>query len=258
MNNLSVTIVQSNLVWEDAEANLSKFSSLLKDVRNTDLIILPEMFPTGFSMKPSELYEEEHGSTLQWMKLLSKEKDAAVCGSIIVKQGESYYNRLYFVQPEGRVHKYDKRHLFTLAGEEKVYSPGKERLVLEFRGWKIMPLICYDLRFPVWCRNDAEADLQIFVANWPERRSEAWKTLLKARAIENMCYLAGVNRVGADGNEVMHSGDSAIYDELGKIVAQASPLEEQVVTIELDRNQMLESRKRFNFLNDRDQFEVKI
>lgn len=258
MNNLRITIVQANLVWEDVEANLSKLSTLLADVVNSDLIILPEMFPTGFSMKPADLFEEENGMALTWMKKLSQEKDAAVCGSVIVKEKGEYYNRLYFVQPDGTVAKYDKRHLFTLAGEEKVYSPGKERLVVEYKGWKIMPLVCYDLRFPVWCRNDVEADLQIFVANWPERRSEAWKTLLKARAIENMCYLAGVNRVGADGNDVMHSGDSAVYNELGQIVAEATPFEEGVITIELDREKMLESRKRFNFLNDRDAFEVKV
>ncbi|WP_417600195.1 amidohydrolase [Owenweeksia hongkongensis] len=256
MNQLSISLVQADLVWENKEANLEKQQVLIDDISNSDIIVLPEMFPTGFSMKPEALYEETGGEVLQWMQQVAKEKDAAICGSVIVRENANYFNRLYFVEPSGNVHKYDKRHLFTLAGEEKVYSAGNEHLLVNFRGWKIMPLVCYDLRFPVWCRNTEEADLQIFVANWPERRSEAWKALLKARAIENMCYLAGLNRVGADGNDVMHSGDSGVYDELGEKIGAPAPFKEEVVTITLDRNKMHESRKRFNFLNDRDSFTI--
>lgn len=256
MNQLSVSLVQADLVWENKSANLDKLQGLVEGISNTDIIVLPEMFPTGFSMKPSELYEEADGDVLRWIQKLAKDKDAAVCGSVIVREDDNYYNRLYFVEPSAKVYKYDKRHLFTLAGEEKVYTAGNEHLLVDFRGWKIMPLVCYDLRFPVWCRNTQEADLQIFVANWPERRSDAWKTLLKARSIENMCYLVGLNRIGADGNGVMHSGDSAVYDELGNKLGAPAPFKEEVVTIALDRNKMHESRRRFNFLNDRDSFTI--
>ena len=256
MNQLSVSLLQADLVWENKQANLDKLETLMKDISKIDVIVLPEMFPTGFSMKPESLYENAGGESLIWMKKLAKEKNAAICGSVIVREGSDYFNRLYFVEPSGEVHKYDKHHLFTLAGEEKVYTAGKEHLIVDFRGWKIMPLVCYDLRFPAWCRNTQEADLQIFVANWPERRSEAWKTLLKARAIENMCYLVGVNRVGADGNAILHSGDSAVYDELGTQIGAPTPFKEEVLTITLHRDKMLESRKRFNFLNDRDSFTI--
>lgn len=257
MNNFRVSLVQADLVWEDKMANLSNLESLVSQIDQTDLIILPEMFPTGFSMRPEMLFDEVEGESLQWMKKLAKKKDSAICGSVIVKEGGSYYNRLYFVKPDGDVETYDKRHLFTLAGEEKIYTAGKQRLLVEWKGWKILPYVCYDLRFPAWCRNVEEADLMIFVANWPERRREAWQTLLKARAIENMCYLVGVNRVGADGNGVMHSGDSAMHDELGNLIESPEPFKEQVITVELDREKMLQSRKRFNFLNDRDEFDIR-
>ena len=256
MNQLSVSLVQADLVWENKRSNLQKLEGLINGISTTDIIVLPEMFSTGFSMKPEALYEDIDGVALKWMQKMAKEKDAAICGSVIVQEGGKYFNRLYFVEPSAKVQKYDKRHLFTLAGEEKVYSAGSEHLLVDFRGWKVMPLVCYDLRFPAWCRNTHEADLQIFVANWPERRSEAWKTLLKARSIENMCYLVGLNRVGADGNEVMHSGDSAVYNELGEKMGGPIPFNEEVVTITLDKEKMLQSRKRFNFLNDRDSFTI--
>ena len=180
----------------------------------------------------------------------------AISGSVIVKDEAQYFNRLYFVLPSGEYEVYDKKHLFTLAGEEKVYSAGKSRLVIQYKGWRIMPLVCYDLRFPVWCRNTEEVDLQFFVANWPNRRAEAWKALLKARAIENMCFVAGLNRVGNDGNEVYHSGDSALYDELGNIKLQLSAGKEEVKSIELNKKRMHESRQHFQFLSDRDSFEI--
>lgn len=256
MNKLSVSLVQADLVWENKQANLDRLEELIKGISNTDVIVLPEMFPTGFSMRPEGLYEDVEGEVLFWMQKLANKKDAAVCGSVIVREEAKYFNRLYFMEPSGEVYSYDKRHLFTLAGEEKVYTAGNKHLIINFRDWKIMPFVCYDLRFPAWCRNTQEADLQIFVANWPERRRDAWKTLLKARAIENMCYLVGVNRVGADGNDVTHSGDSAVYDELGEKIASPEPYKEEVVTVNLDREKMLASRKRFNFLNDRDRFTI--
>ena len=258
MDHLRVSLVQADLVWEDKEANLEKLARMVDQIDETDLIVLPEMFPTGFSMRPDALFDDVEGESLQWMRKLAKTKNSAVCGSVIVEVGGNYFNRLYFVKPSGDYQKYDKRHLFTLAGEEKVYTSGNERILIDWRGWKILPYVCYDLRFPVWCRNVEEADLMVFVANWPERRRDAWKTLLKARAIENMCYLVGVNRVGADGNDVMHSGDSAVYDELGKVIGAPEPFKEELVTVVLDRENMLRSRQRFSFLADRDQFEVKL
>ncbi len=255
MNNLSLTLVQTSLVWQDKAANFQKIESLLASTSNIgDLIILPEMFTTGFSMTPEDLWDEPSGETLQWMRKIAAKYESAVSGSAIIKDAGNYYNRLYFIYPSGEYKTYDKRHLFTLAGEEKVYTAGKEQLFVDFKGWRIMPLVCYDLRFPVWCRNTTDADLQIFVANWPERRSMPWKALLKARAIENMCYVAGLNRVGNDGNNVSHSGDSMVLDELGNEVVALTPFKEEVVTIKLDREKMLESRKRFQFLADRDSF----
>lgn len=254
MDKLTLTLVQADLSWEDAEANFFHLDNLIQSVPDTDLIILPEMFPTGFSMQPAHLYDLPEGKTLQWMQNLASERDAAVTGSVIIKDGGVFYNRLYFVFPSGEYQIYNKRHLFTLAGEEKVYSAGKKHLLVEYMDWKIMPLICYDLRFPVWCRNIYEADLQIFVANWPERRVQAWQSLLKARAIENMCYVAGVNRIGNDGNGIHHSGDSVIHDELGNDLLRLTPSKEEVKTFSIEKSKMLQSRNRFGFLHDRDHF----
>ncbi len=255
MNNLSLTLVQSSLFWEDKLANFRKMESLLASAsRVGDIIVLPEMFTTGFSMTPEALWDEAQGETLLWMQNMAEKYNAAICGSAIIKEEGSYYNRLYFVYPNGEYKTYDKRHLFTLAGEEKIYTAGTGQLFVEFKGWRIMPLVCYDLRFPVWCRNTNGVDLQIFVANWPERRSMPWKALLKARSIENMCYVAGVNRVGEDGNGVAHSGDSLVHDELGNEIVALTPFQEEVVTVQLDRQKMLDSRQRFQFLSDRDSF----
>lgn len=254
MDQLKISLVQADLNWEDQESNFQLFEDLIDELEETDLIILPEMFTTGFSMKPGDLYDEPEGKTLQWMKQQATSKNCALTGSAIIKDGEHFYNRLYFVFPDGEYRQYDKKHLFTLAGEQKIYSAGKEHLLIDYQGWKIMPLICYDLRFPVWCRNTQQADLQLFVANWPERRNYAWKTLLRARAIENMCFVAAVNRVGEDGNGVSHSGDSVVLDELGKEIGELEPHHQQVKTFSLSRERMLKSRERFQFLSDRDSF----
>lgn len=253
---LDITLIQTDLSWQDRDSNIQRFEKHLENVGETDLVVLPEMFTTGFSMKAESFYEEEGGPTLQWMLKTSAAIDAAICGSVITKEGDHYFNRLFFVLPSGHYYKYDKRHLFTLANEQDTYTAGKESIVVEYKGWKIKPLICYDLRFPVWCRNKEEADVMLFVANWPERRSDAWKTLLKARAIENMCYVAGVNRVGNDGNEVYHSGNSGLYDELGRELLKFEDGSEGVKTYKLDHEKMMASRKRFNFLNDRDDFTI--
>ncbi len=258
MDQLQISLVQPYLHWEEPDSNRQHLYHLIQNIADTDLIILPEMFATGFTMQPLALAEPESGASVRWMKKLAREKEAAVCGSLVISENNKFYNRLFFVKPDGSYHTYNKRHLFTLAGEEKVYTAGKEQLVVEYAGWKIMPLVCYDLRFPVWCRNTAEAELMIFVANWPERRSEAWKSLLKARAIENMCYVTGVNRVGNDGNEVFHSGDSGVYDELGQLLSDFAPGQEQVKTFTLQKEQVHRSRERFSFLKDRDLFRIEV
>ncbi len=256
MNELKITLTQPFLHWEQSQANRKHFDDLLRDIPATDLILLPEMFSTGFTMKPLAVSEEENGPSVKWMQELSKEKNAAVCGSLVIAEHGDFYNRLFFVLPDGTYRTYDKRHLFTLAGEQKVYKGGNERLLIEYRGWKILPFVCYDLRFPVWCRNTEEAELMLFVANWPDRRSEAWRTLLKARAIENMCYVAAVNRVGDDGNGVYHSGYSGLYDEVGNLLSDFEAGQEEVKTYSIKKDAVYESRERFSFLKDRDRFQL--
>ncbi len=258
MNELNITLAQPYLHWEQPHLNRKHFNALLKEIHSTDLILLPEMFSTGFTMKPLDLAEPEDGVTVNWMKDLAREKEAAVCGSLIISEEEAFYNRLFFVLPDGSIKTYDKRHLFTLAGEEKIYTGGSKRLLVQYKGWKILPYVCYDLRFPVWCRNTEEAELMIFVANWPQRRSQAWKSLLRARSIENMCYVAGVNRVGNDGNDVFHSGDSGLYNEMGELISNFKPGQEEVKTYTLKKDAVHASRERFSFLKDRDQFHLEI
>lgn len=222
------------------------------------LLVLPEMFNTGFSMEPHCFQNTAAKSGIDFMRYLSETFKTAVVGSLITPDGGKYYNRLYFITPEGDEYAYDKRHLFTLAGEEKVYTPGTERLIVEYQGWKICPMICYDLRFPVWSRQQPEEnyDLLLYVANWPHRRSHAWRSLLPARAIENMAYVAGVNRVGYDAKGVYHSGDSAVYDVLGQALATAGEGREQVVTAVINKLELLELRNSLGFLNDADPFRL--
>ncbi len=262
-NELKVYGLQISMHWEDVEANLRRYDEWLSQLSPgmADIIVLPEMFQTGFSMKPQLFAEEPGGSTTQWMQAQSRRLDAAITGSIMIVEGGKYYNRLLWVTPDGAVRHYDKRHLFSLAGEEKVYAPGKERLLVEWRGWRILPLVCYDLRFPVWARNRmtdgaAEYDLALFVANWPERRVAAWSKLLVARAIENQCYIIGVNRVGEDGNGVYHSGHSAIHDAFGETMAAASPGKEEWMSAVLEKEKLADIRSKLSFLADQDQFEI--
>ncbi len=201
MDNFLVTLVQSHLDWEAPQSNLDRFTALMEPLAGkTDLIILPEMFTTGFAMQPAPLAESSDGPTLEWMKKMARQLKAVVTGSIIAEEAGKYYNRLYWVEPGGRILHYDKRHLFGMAGEGDHYASGQERLIIDYEGWRICPLICYDLRFPVWSRNTEEIDLLIYVANWPETRANDWCTLTTARAIENQCYVAAVNRIGEDGN----------------------------------------------------------
>ena len=212
------------------------------------------MFTTGFSMNAEALAEEKEGTTLEWMQQIAKEKDCAITGSLIVKDSGHYFNRLYFVYPNGDFRQYDKKHTFTLAGEHKVYTAGKELLLVELEGWKICPLICYDLRFPVWARNTQDYDLLLYVANWPAKRIAAWDALLKARAIENMSYCIGVNRVGLDGNGHEYTGHSAVYDVLGEHISTLNFEQEFVETITLSAEHIRSNRKHLQSLNDRDEF----
>ncbi|MBW2367119.1 MAG: amidohydrolase [Deltaproteobacteria bacterium] len=218
MPDLNVTLIQTELVWENISANLSAFDRLIDTVPPaSDLIILPEMFTTGFSMKPEPLAQEMDGSSVHWILGKAAERDCDMVGSVIIRSENGCYNRLLWAKPDGSLHTYDKKHLFRMAGEEKVYRAGSELLTVSLKGWRIRPFICYDLRFPIWTRNiDNQYDVALFVANWPEPRSAHWQTLLMARAIENQSYVVGVNRVGTDGNAIAYSGDSCVVTPLGE------------------------------------------
>jgi len=256
VQNLRVSLVQADLHWEDKTANLAAFTRRLAPLSGlTDLIVLPEMFTTGFSMNPSRLAEPTEGPTLEWLARQAADTGAAITGSFIAQVEGRYYNRLVWMQPDGVFFTYDKRHLFTLAGEHQHYAPGNSRLVVEWKGWNILPLICYDLRFPVWSRNIEAYDLLLYVANFPERRSHAWKSLLIARAIENQVYTIGVNRVGADGNGIYHAGDSMLVDFQGQIQYILSH-QEGLFTATLARDLQQNFREKFNFLADRDRFSI--
>ncbi|KAB2813977.1 amidohydrolase [Phaeocystidibacter luteus] len=258
MNDLKVSLVQTALHWEDAKANRAHFDSLLASVEDVDIIFLPEMFSTGFSMKPEELAEPMGGPTVSWMMAQAAAKSAVIAGSVIILEEGNYFNRLIWAEPNGIVKSYDKRHRFTYAGEDEHYTAGADRPTWELKGWKVRPQVCYDLRFPVWSRNDNDYDLIFYVANWPERRNYPWKTLLRARAIENMACVVGLNRVGEDGNGVAHSGDSVILNALGEPIAEATPHQEEVITAVLSKEELQSTRERFRFLNDRDQFDIKV
>lgn len=256
MSNLRITTVQSYLHWEDKTQNLAMFDQKLKGLMGaTDLIILPEMFSTGFSMNTEELAESMDGTTMQWLKQKAAEMKAVITGSFIAIENGQYFNRLVWMQPDGIYQTYDKRHLFTLAGEQHYYSAGKERLIVNYKGWKICPLVCYDLRFPVWSRNTEDYDVLIYVANFPERRHHAWKSLLVARAIENQAYTIGLNRVGKDNNDIYYSGDSVVLDYAGQARYQVSHIED-VFTTSLSYEDLKTFRSKLNFLPDRDRFEI--
>ncbi len=254
-NELNITLIQAALVWENPEANRNQFSEKIAALTTkTDLIVLPEMFTTGFTMNAEALAEEAEGTTLKWMQSQASTYDTAITGSVIVKEGESYFNRLYFVFPTRDVVTYDKKHTFTLAGEHKIYTAGTKKLLVDYKGWKLCPLVCYDLRFPVWSRNTEDYDVLLYVANWPEKRIKAWDTLLQARAIENMSYCIGVNRVGMDGNGHSYVGHSAVYDVLGEQISTAENDVEFTQTIILDKEHITQHRKHLQFLVDRDRF----
>lgn len=264
---MDLTFIQTYLYWEDRKKNLDHFEKLIDSIRRkTDLIILPEMFTTGFSMRPEKIAEPANGETLAWMKRKAKEKTAVLTGSVAVEENGNYYNRLFWIKPDGTYHVYNKRHLFRMGKEEQHYMPGTERIITTIGGWKICPLICYDLRFPVWSRNKLvskknseswEYDVLIYIANWPEVRSYPWKQLLIARAIENQCYVVGLNRIGKDGNDFSHAGDSVVINPRGEVISKTRANEESVETITLDRNYLDEFRKTFPVGLDADNFELK-
>lgn len=262
---LRISLVQTALAWEDKPANLDHFARLIAPFRNqTDVIVLPEMFSTGFSMNASSLAEDDNGTGLAWMKEQASSLSAVVTGSLITEDNGQFYNRLYWVTPEGKVSHYDKRHLFSFANEEQHYSAGSSRLIVELNGWRICPLVCYDLRFPVWSRNhaldetvaDTAYDLLIYVANWPEARRKPWMNLLEARAHENQVYVAGVNRIGEDGKGINHSGDSAVYSPKGEKLSTLPSSTEGVETIALDWHALADFRQKFTVWKDKDDFRL--
>jgi len=256
MQQLRITTVQSSLHWENIDANLERFSEKLAGLQNqTDLVVLPEMFTTGFSMNAQQLAETMDGKTMQWMASKAAETGAVITGSFIAREKGAFYNRLIWMRPDGTFDTYDKRHLFRLAKEDDFYKAGKKRLVTTWKGWKICPLICYDLRFPVWSRNTEAYDLLIYVANFPERRSKAWKNLLLARAIENQAFTVGVNRVGTDGKDIFYSGDTSVIDYAGHILYRASQVE-AVFSTKISLSDLKTFRKRLAFLADSDDFEL--
>lgn len=264
MTDLTVSLVQTDLVWEDREANRDMLERRIKGIaERTNLIILPEMFTTGFSMQPETLHESMDGPSIGWMRRLAAAKGAIITGSLIIRDESGFRNRLIWMLPDGNLGYYDKRHCFSLAGEQEHYIPGNRRFIASVNGWRVNLCICYDLRFPVWTRQTPdtgngrpEYDILVYVANWPEKRSQAWRTLLPARAVENQCYVIGVNRVGEDAQGNGHSGDSMVVDPLGDILLH-NRFEECISTITLDRNHLEDVRSRMPFWRDADSFIIR-
>ena len=258
MSNLTITSIQTDLQWEDKKNNLEMLEEKIAGIKEkTEIVVLPEMFSTGFSMRPELLAENMEGESLQWMKRIAAEKKIILTGSLIIEEKGKYYNRLIWMQPDGQYGYYDKRHLFAYAEENNHYTAGTKKLIVSVKGWKINLLVCYDLRFPVWARQTSETkyDVLMYVANWPDRRIIAWKTLLQARAIENECYVVGVNRVGDDGKNIHYSGESMMIDPMGEILYHKKE-EEDIFTLTLDKNHLNSIREKFPFWKDADEFQI--
>lgn len=252
---MKISIIQTALTWEDAAANRANFTQKINSIAETDLIILPEMFASGFTMNPQAVAETMDGDTVKWMQQTATAKNCAITGSLVIEEDGTFYNRLLFVLPNGEIKSYNKRHLFSYAGEHEFYTAGAEKLLVDYKGFRICPLVCYDLRFPVFARNNNDYDVLLYVANWPQVRTLAWDTLLRARAIENLSYTIGVNRIGQDANGHAYVGHSQIIDPLGNYITE--PFEDDaVVTINLDKQTLLDTRQKFAFLNDRDSFSI--
>lgn len=280
MDDLKITLLQSELFWEDIDANLQMFAGKISGIKEpSDLIILPEMFNTGFTMNTQSLAEGMNGRTVQWLARMARESKSVICGSLIIEEKEHYYNRLIWMKPDGDFEMYDKRHLFRMANEQNHFTAGSNKIIVTLKGWKICPLVCYDLRFPVWSRNklavsnwqsdenklaignwqssqSPDYDALIYIASWPERRNQHWKTLLLARAIENQSYVIGVNRVGNDGNDVVYSGDSAVINAKGEIISDIQPYENGVYSYILNHIELNELRQSFPVGLDADGFEI--
>ena len=253
---MKIALLQAPLIWENPIANRKYFEEkIISITENVDLIVLAEMFTSGFTMNPKAIAETMQGETVSWLQALAKAKNIAITGSLVIQENGNFYNRLVFVFPSGEIKTFDKKHLFTLAGEDKIYTSGTEKIIIEYKGFKICPLICYDLRFPVFARNTEDYDVLIYVANWPKPRINSWDALLKARAIENMCYTIGVNRIGEDPNQHHYPGHSQAIDFLGNYIIEPQETE-GVFIVNLDKNTLLESRQKFGFLNDRDAFKM--
>ncbi|MGD2272342.1 MAG: amidohydrolase [Desulfobacterales bacterium] len=258
MPDLKITLIQTELFWEDIQANLEHFDQQIDSIaEDTDLIVLPEMFTTGFSMNAAPLAQHMTGTAVKWLQNKTKQKGVDIVGSIIAIEKHKYFNRLLWAKPDGQLIHYDKKHLFRMLGEEKVYSAGDKNITVALRGWKIRPFICYDLRFPAWTRNTGMAyDVAIFIANWPKKRASHWKVLLQARAIENLCYVVGLNRIGTDGNDLDYGGDSSLIDPAGNVLFQKSH-EPCVHTAVLSHRQLEAYREAFPAWRDADQFTVR-
>lgn len=260
---LTVSLIQTQLFWEDVSANINMLQQKINPLKGkTELVILPEMFSTGFSMQPEKFAETMDGKTVEWMKQIAAENKIILTGSLMIEEAGNYYNRLIWMLPNGSYGFYDKRHCFAYAKENEHYTAGNKRLIASVKGWKINLQICYDLRFPVWARQsfnkraeEREYDILLYIANWPERRNHAWKSLLLARAIENQCYVIGVNRVGNDGNNIYHSGDSMVINPLGEILYNKAH-EEAVFTITLNKEDLVNIRTKFPFWKDADDFKI--
>ena len=256
---LHIAAIQANLIWEQPEQNRQNFEQVMRKMSaDVELVVLPEMFSTGFTMNPQSVAETMEGETVSWMKATATSRKIALVGSVVIEEDGNYYNRAIFVHPDGTLEIYDKRHAFGLAGEDEEYTSGKKKLIVNYKGWKLFPLICYDLRFPVWSRYDDDYDALIYMANWPKPRILAWDSLLRARAIENMSYCIGVNRVGLDENQYEYIGHTSVYDFLGERIADTEEAKEGFLECKLIKSDLQKTRTKLNFLNDRDSFEIKL
>lgn len=252
---LKITLVQTALEWENPKANRDRIEEIIHSIQeSTNLVILPEMFTTGFTMNAAPFAETMDGKTVQWMLDLASKKNIAITGSLIIREKDNFYNRLLFVTPNGEIKTYDKKHLFTLANEQDTYTPGTEKLIVEYKGWRICPMICYDLRFPVWSRNVEGYDVLLYVANWPQIRTKAWDVLLQARAIENVAYCIGVNRVGVDGKGFEYVGHSRVFDAIGTPLFKDKNESQSLINMTLNKERLIALRKKFQFLKDSDSF----